>query len=356
MRKDYEIAVVIPVYNAKKYLKNCVQSVLRQTFKRFILILVDDGSTDGSSEICDRFVQMDQQVICIHQDNSGSVKARQAGVLSPQAQEAKYIFILDADDTLEQAALEKLYTKAERYKADCVCGNMTRMWNGIKFPVRQQSACFQITGEKIYHHQEIMDELYISCFGISNYPVNLVAKLYKTEIISKAIDFVPIVRFMGDDLSVTLRCMPILKKLVIIPDIIYHYRLGGGTSRYMPYMLDDFLALYNFKNQICKNCSMPQDAAYLIAVELINILGTWYEMYKLQGQHTNAQLLDEIKRTARLSEVQHARNILCNRKRSMAIADWISNGEFEEIVRFVNKKIVAGRWRRRLKQFLCVFS
>lgn len=52
MGKDYEIAVVIPVYNAKKYLRNCVNSILRQTFKRFILILVDDGSTDGSSEIC----------------------------------------------------------------------------------------------------------------------------------------------------------------------------------------------------------------------------------------------------------------------------------------------------------------
>lgn len=303
-----------------------------------------------------KFVQMDQRVICIHQDNSGSVKARQAGVLSPQAQEAKYIFISDADDTLERTALEKLYTKAERYKADCVCGNITRMWNEIQFPLRQQSACFEIIGEGIYNHQEIMDELYISCFGISNYPVNLFAKLYKTEIISKAIDFEPIVWFMGEDLSVTLRCMPILKQLVIIPDTIYHYRLGGGTSKYMPYMLDDFLALYNFKTKMRKIHHMPQDAEYLMAVELINILESWYEMYKLQGQHTDAQLFDEIKRTARLSEVQHARNILCDRKKSMAIADWISNREFEKIVQFINKEIIAGRWHRRLKKVLCMFS
>ena len=136
-------------------------------------------------------------------------------------------------------ALEKLYNTAIENHADCVCANMRSYWKGIKIKSKYQRPCFNIEKPKVYSQKEIINNIYISCFGITDYPVSIVAKLYKTSLISEAIDFAPIVKFMGEDLSVTLRCLPLTQRLVIIPDVIYNYRIGGGTSKFMPYMLED---------------------------------------------------------------------------------------------------------------------
>lgn len=202
------IAVIVPVFNAGKALKPRSRSILNQSFKQLKLVLVNDGSTDGSAEICNNFAVKDRRVTVIHQENKGSVAARKAGIFSSYAQQAKYIFISDADDILPYDALETLYTLAEQHQADCVCGNMRRQWKALHFPQKHYAPCFNIKKEEVYNNNEIIEKLYIGCFGISDFPVNLVAKLYQTELITKASDAAPIVRFIGDDLSVTLRVIP----------------------------------------------------------------------------------------------------------------------------------------------------
>lgn len=76
------ISVIIPVYNVQKYLKRCVNSVCRQTYKTLEIILIDDGSKDESSAICDHFAQKDKRVHVIHQQNAGVDNARNAGILA----------------------------------------------------------------------------------------------------------------------------------------------------------------------------------------------------------------------------------------------------------------------------------
>lgn len=344
------ICVVIPVYNGRKYLSNCIESVLNQTFADFSLVLVDDGSTDGSGQICDAYAAKDARIRVIHQPNKGSVLARKAGVLSEHAQAAKYLFLSDADDILRPNALELLYREAENNELDCVCAAMTRMWKNIPFPSRHHSPCFD--EPKVYTREEIIKELYISCFGISNYPVNLVAKLYRTELITRVIDFPPVVRFMGDDLSVTLRLMPETERLGIIQDVVYDYRIGGNTSRFMPYMLDDFLSLYRFKTKQRREHPMPQDAEYYMAVELMNVLVTWFSMYKQQGKHTEVELTEEIARTATLPEVTDALKVLRDRGKRHCISVFLENREYEEIAEIVMKKLKKDAPRRLLKQIL----
>ena len=173
-----QIAVIIPVYNTgKKKLTKCIYSVLAQTYRQFILILVDDGSTDDSGAICESFAQKDPRVLAIHKTNKGCVEARKTGLFSDAAQTAKYIAFCDSDDTLPRDALEKLVTAAEKEQADCVCSNMRRVYRKITIPSRFQSPCLSVDGPRVYPNAEILSEVYVSCFGVSDYPVNLWGKL-----------------------------------------------------------------------------------------------------------------------------------------------------------------------------------
>ena len=103
------ISVIVPVYNAEKYLNRCIDSILGQTFKDFELILIDDGSKDQSGCICDEYGKKDKRIKVIHQDNKGQAAARNKGVLIAQCD---WIAFVDADDLIHQQMLEYLYRAA----------------------------------------------------------------------------------------------------------------------------------------------------------------------------------------------------------------------------------------------------
>ena len=111
------VSVIVPVYNAEKYLKRCVDSLLGQTFTDFEVILVDDGSTDGSGKMCDDYARSNPQVCVFHQSNQGVSAARQAGL---DAARGEYITFADPDDWVEPLMLESLYHAAKKNNADVV--------------------------------------------------------------------------------------------------------------------------------------------------------------------------------------------------------------------------------------------
>ena len=112
-----KISIIVPVYNAEDYLKHCVDSVLKQHFKDFELIFVDDGSADGSLEACRSYAAVDERVHVIHKNNGGVSSARNAGMSQASGE---YILFLDSDDKLEDNALDILYSISD--EADFVYG------------------------------------------------------------------------------------------------------------------------------------------------------------------------------------------------------------------------------------------
>ncbi len=114
------VSVVIPIYNVEKYLRECVDSVLAQTYTDLEIILVDDGSPDNCGKICDEYAAKDRRVKVIHKENGGQSDARNAGI---DAAHGEYIFFVDSDDYIEREAVEELIKAAEKSKADIVFYN-----------------------------------------------------------------------------------------------------------------------------------------------------------------------------------------------------------------------------------------
>ena len=111
------VSIVIPVYNVEKYLVNCLDSVADQQFRDFEAILVDDGSTDNSSAICDEYAKKDSRFRVIHQQNGGLSHARNVGA---KAAQGDYVFFLDSDDCIHPLLLYTMAELAEKYKAALV--------------------------------------------------------------------------------------------------------------------------------------------------------------------------------------------------------------------------------------------
>ncbi len=116
-----EISVIIPIYNTAKYLAECLDSVLAQTFSDFEIICINDGSTDDSPKILARYHQQDSRIIIIDQQNAGVSAARNAGL---QKAVGKYIAFVDSDDTVAPDFISTLYKVAEKHNADVVYSNM----------------------------------------------------------------------------------------------------------------------------------------------------------------------------------------------------------------------------------------
>lgn len=112
------VSVIVPVYNAKSCLHRAVDSLLNQTVQDFEIILVDDGSTDGSSELCDQYERENDNILVVRQKNGGSSAARNAGI---SAARNEYVVFIDADDFFDCDAIEKIEEVIKKYHPDCIC-------------------------------------------------------------------------------------------------------------------------------------------------------------------------------------------------------------------------------------------
>lgn len=110
-----KISVIVPIYKVEKYLNQCIDSILKQTFEDFELILVDDGSPDNSGAICDEYAAIDKRVVCIHKENGGLSSARNAGI---EIARGEYIVFIDSDDFIASNMLDVIYGNMVNYSAD----------------------------------------------------------------------------------------------------------------------------------------------------------------------------------------------------------------------------------------------
>ncbi|MGN1326481.1 MAG: glycosyltransferase family 2 protein, partial [Clostridia bacterium] len=119
-----KITVIMPVYNVEKYLEEAIDSVIYQTYQNLEIILIDDGSTDNSGNICDEYAKKDSHIKVIHQENKGLSGARNTGL---DIATGEYIMFIDSDDIFPKDACEKMLKFMEEKDADYIVGNYTNM-------------------------------------------------------------------------------------------------------------------------------------------------------------------------------------------------------------------------------------
>ncbi len=134
MENQALISVIIPVYNVEEYLRECVDSVLRQTYENLEIILVDDGSTDSSGVICDEYIDADERISVIHQKNGGLSVARNKGLSEAKG---NYVYFLDSDDYIAENTLETLLVIAEKDNSDIVFFDAVSFADTDDFTVKQ---------------------------------------------------------------------------------------------------------------------------------------------------------------------------------------------------------------------------
>ena len=207
-----DISIIVPIYNAEKYVEETIKSIIDQTLKNIEIILVNDGSTDGSKQICEKYLNLDKRIILINKENGGLADARNAGL---KIASGKYIMFIDADDLYEPDSCEHMYKTIEETNSDYVIGNYQMMdddgkkWNNVAFDI------------DVYDEMELdLNDHKKSFFVMNSTAWN---KIYRTEFL-KQNDITFKVPAPAEDSYFTLMCFTKAKKGFYTSKIIYLYR------------------------------------------------------------------------------------------------------------------------------------
>lgn len=205
------ISVIIPVYNVKHYLRQCLDSVVSQTYRNIEILIIDDGSSDGSGIICDDYALKDARVKVFHTDNLGLSAARNYG-LDHKSEASEYVVFLDSDDWMEPQAIQILFNSADKYQADIVSCSFYIEYLNCQLTSSQPELKMVLEGEQSLNS-------FISEFYIGNAAWN---KLYKAELF-KSLRY-PQGR-LYEDVSTTYKTVLAAERVVVLPDLLIHYRI-----------------------------------------------------------------------------------------------------------------------------------
>lgn len=201
------VSVIIPVYNSEQYLRACIDSVLKQSYTDFELLLINDGSTDSSGKICDEYALQDTRVKVFHQGNAGVSAARNLGIKKSLGQ---WITFVDSDDVLEEDYLAALVSASAQSKADLIIQGFKKIGNGIEKKMH--------VGDGLFNATDFVELFQIKKIQNFGFPFS---KLFKGEIIKKHQISFPISFSIAEDLAFML--MYLSKIQTIQLDAVHHY-------------------------------------------------------------------------------------------------------------------------------------
>lgn len=249
LKNNSLISIIVPVYNAEKFLKKCVNSIINQTYKNLEIILVDDGSTDNCPAILDKLKMVDSRIRIIHQENSGPMAACANGIENAKGE---YIGFIDSDDWIEPNMYFDMISAANENNADLVqcgyildCGSRSKEYLGI-------------SDTEIIEYDKIRDKLVVKLVNFWDYTGLIFSpsrcnKLITSELVKKNMKYCDMSLKMGEDLNLILPILLDCKKVVCLNKSYYHYVLNKSstTQSYSENLGDKNKQLFRCIESIC---------------------------------------------------------------------------------------------------------
>ena len=256
------ISVIIPIYNVEEYLRQCLDSIINQTYKNLEIILVDDWSTDNSGKICDEYAQKDKRIKVIHQKNAGLSAARNSGL---KISTWEYIAYIDSDDYVDLSMYEKLYWLIESTKADiAICNwrfqrkDWTRIENTI-FP-----------NKKVITPNEALEYFH--------YHMYVWNKLYRRAVVKDLL----FVETFAQDVIYNFTIFKKIKKIACLNECMNYYRYNPNSRQHAKKFRKDWLIfleqwinqeiLYAKENKLPKLEKLLIDARYGILLKWFRVI------------------------------------------------------------------------------------
>lgn len=229
MSADPFLSIIIPVYNTGDYLACCIDSILAQTYTDYELILVDDGSTDGSSKRCDEYAASDSRIRCLHQPNSGHTAARQQGYL---ASRGEYVTFVDSDDWVRADMYDKMCRAAQDTPADIL------ICSYIAAAPDKEILCKNHFSSGFYDKSRLEKEVYpymiysgdFFTYGIAP---SLCNKIFRRSLLKEHLFHVPHDVMIGEDGLASYSCILEAESLCFFDEAFYYYRSNAGSVSHL---------------------------------------------------------------------------------------------------------------------------
>lgn len=273
------VTVIVPVYNVETYIRSCLDSICGQTYPHLEIILIDDGSRDGSGEICDEYAARDSRIQCLHIPNGGLSAARNRGL---ESMTGEYVMLVDSDDWIEFDTVERALERALEKDADSVMWGYRREYRDrslATYPLGQNDAFFEGDDCGRLHLRMIGlrgEELKnpASCDHLSS----IAMKLYRSSIIKEhGIRFVDLsVIGTSEDTLFNIHFFAHADRAAYMGTLFYHYRKYNGTSTTSSYdetLWSKLLCLYDRIREV----TVSRDPSYEEALKnriAVSLIGT----------------------------------------------------------------------------------
>lgn len=255
------VTIIVPVYNVEKYIYECVDSLIKQTYKNIEIILIDDGSKDKSGAICDNYAASDARIKVIHKQNEGLGFARNTGLKVAQG---KFVTFIDSDDKADADLVENLVNGIYEANGDTCIGGFKRISeNGmVSFEESYDKAVFE--GKNVYNKlfarmlgsaPDKHDAIRMSVWNV----------MYSMDIIRKhSIEFPSERVFISEDIIWDSEYYKYAKRAIVIDSTAYNYRITPDslTQKYKPDMLKKICVLYN---EMCNR--LPGDKGKIVRLQ-----------------------------------------------------------------------------------------
>lgn len=262
-KKNKKISVIVPIYNVKPYLEKCMRTIIDQTYQNLEIIMVDDGSTDGTGTLCDQIAREDSRIVVIHKKNGGLSDARNAGL---DICTGDFISFIDSDDYIEPDMYECMMEEMNDESVSIV---------SVGFMVTEPDGEMRVMGAQ--RRQKLTkEEAFMNIFEKNELFPSSVNKLYRRYLFDN-------LRFLkgiiNEDTEIIPKILNVCDSIVLLDKALYHYVLRKGSITQSEFTLRDYkgIAVYGTAIKVCKSC-YPNLLPYAVYYELSRIYETYVRL------------------------------------------------------------------------------